>query len=669
MVSKSIKQRCHALREQIEQHNYRYYVLDDPVVPDAEYDRLMLELIELENKYPELVTPESPTQRVGSKPLSEFTEVQHVIPMLSLSNAFANDEMVAFDKRVREKLSAETVEYAAETKLDGLAISLLYEQGKLVRGATRGDGTTGEDVTLNVKTIKSIPLRLRNKYPPRLEVRGEVYMSKQGFIALNKSQEKANGKIFANPRNAAAGSLRQLDPAITADRPLLFFAYGSGLMEGLDLPERHTDILDHLKDWGLPVSGDTRVVTGLDECFAYYHYIGKRRTKLDYDIDGVVFKVNLLRQQEQLGYVSRAPRWAIAYKFAPEEVMTRVIDIEVQVGRTGALTPVARLEPVPVGGVTVTNATLHNEDEIRRKDIRTGDTVIVHRAGDVIPEVVRVIMEKRPRHTHPFHMPVKCPVCHSAVEKIEGEAIHRCSAGLFCSAQQIQSIIHFASRRAMDIEGLGDKLVEQLVTSGLVNNVADVYNLSVEQLANLERMGVKSSENLIQALEESKRTSLHRFLYALGIREVGEATARELANYFGSLTAIQQASIADFEAVPDIGPVVARHIHTFFSERHNKQVIRQLIAAGITWKDIEKTGKLPLAGKTFVLTGTLTSFTRDEAREQLQALGAKVAGSVSKNTDYLVCGEDPGSKLDKAQQLDVKVLEEKDFLALIKDSQ
>ena len=440
-------------------------------------------------------------------------------------------------------------------------------------------------------------------------------------------------------------------------------------MEGTDQPERHTDILEHLKDWGLPVSGETRVVAGLDECFAYYHYIGKRRTKLDYDIDGVVFKVNLLRQQEQLGYVSRAPRWAIAYKYAPEEVMTRIMEIEVQVGRTGALTPVARLEPVSVGGVTVTNATLHNEDEIRRKDIRIGDTVIIHRAGDVIPEVVKVILEKRPRHTRPFHMPDKCPVCHSAVEKIEDEAVRRCSAGLFCSAQQIQSIIHFASRRAMDIEGLGDKLVEQLVTSGLVNNVADVYNLTVEQLAKLDRMGVKSSENLIQALEQSKQTSLQRFLYALGIREVGEATARELANYFGSLTAIQQASIADLEVVPDIGPVVARHIHTFFSERHNKQVIRQLITAGVTWKDIKKTGRLPLAGKIFVLTGTLASFTRDEAREQLQALGAKVTSSVSKNTDYLVCGEDPGSKLDKAQQHDVKVLGEDDFLALIKDYQ
>ena len=669
MVSESIKKHCLALREQIEQHNYRYYVLDDPLVPDAEYDRLMLELIGLEKKYPELVTPESPTQRVGSKPLAEFSEVQHVIPMLSLANAFAEDEMVAFDKRVREKLAVDKIEYAAETKLDGLAISLLYEQGKLVRGATRGDGASGEDVTLNVKTINSIPLRLRGNYTARLEVRGEVYISKRGFIALNKAQEKAHGKIFANPRNAAAGSLRQLDPAITASRPLLFFAYGAGLLDGMQPPERHTDVLDFLREWGLPVSGETRIVTGIDECFDYYHNIGKRRVKLDYDIDGIVYKVNLLRQQDQLGFVSRAPRWAIAYKFPPEEVLTRVIGIEVQVGRTGALTPVARLEPVSVGGVTVTNATLHNEDEIRRKDIRKGDTVIIHRAGDVIPEVVKVILEKRPQHTRQFHMPDKCPVCHSAVEKIEGEAIHRCSAGLFCSAQQIQSIIHFASRRAMDIEGLGDKIVEQLVTTGLVNNVADLYNLSVEQLAKLERMGTKSAENLARALEESRNTTLHRFLYALGIREVGEATARELANYFGSLTAIQQASISELEAVPDIGPVVAQHIHAFFSEQHNKQVIRHLISTGVTWKDVKKTEKLPLTGKSFVITGTLASMTREEAKEQLQVLGAKVSSSVSRKTDYLVCGEEPGSKLDKANKLNIKVLEEKEFLTLLKRPQ
>lgn len=669
MVSKSIKNHCSKLREQIELHNYRYYVLDDPLVPDAEYDRLMLELIELEKKYPELVTPDSPTQRVGARPLAEFSEVTHPVPMLSLANAFAEDEMVAFDRRVREKLSVNTVEYAAETKLDGLAISLLYEQGKLVQGATRGDGTTGEDVTLNVKTIRSIPLRLRNKYPGRLEVRGEVYMSKQGFRDLNRAQEKAQGKIFANPRNAAAGSLRQLDSAITASRPLLFFAYGAGLLEGMKLPERHTDILNYLKEWGLPVSGETRTVRGIEECFDYYHDIGKRRLKLDYDIDGVVFKVNLLGQQDQLGFVSRAPRWAIAYKYPPEEVMTRVTGIEVQVGRTGALTPVARLEPVPVGGVTVTNATLHNEDEIRRKDIRAGDTVIVHRAGDVIPEVVKVIMEKRPHNTRPFHMPDKCPVCHSAIEKIEGEAIHRCSAGLFCSAQQIQSIIHFASRRAMDIEGLGDKLVEQLVTSGLVNNVADLYNLSVEQLANLERMGKKSAENLVHALDESRQTTLSRFLYALGIREVGEATARALADHFGSLTTIQKASIPELETVPDIGPVVAQHIHAFFSEQHNKQVIRHLISAGVTWKDVKKAGILPLTGKTFVITGTLTAMTREEAKEKLQALGAKVSGSVSGKTDYLVCGTDPGGKLDKANKLNVTVLEESDFLSLLKDYQ
>jgi DNA ligase (NAD+) len=669
MVPRSTKQRCIALREQIENHNYRYYVLDDPSVSDAEYDKLMLALIDLEKKYPDLVTPESPTQRVGAKPISEFPDVQHFVPMLSLANAFTEEAMITFDKRIRENLGEEIIEYAAETKLDGLAISLLYEQGNLVWGATRGDGSTGENVTINVKTIKSVPLRLFDNCPERLEVRGEVYINRQGFNELNKSQKKLNGKIFANPRNAAAGSLRQLDPAITASRPLLFFAHGAGLFQGTSRPSRHTDLLNQLKNWGLPVSPESRTITGIEQCIAYYQQIAKRRNELDYDIDGVVFKVNSINQQEQLGFISRAPRWAIAYKFPPEEVLTQITDIEVQVGRTGALTPVARLDPVSVGGVIVTNATLHNEDEIKRKDIRIGDTVIIRRAGDVIPEVVQVLVEKRPQHTRQFRMPKKCPVCKSNIEKIEGEAVRRCSAGLFCSAQQIQSIIHFASRRAMDIQGLGDKLVEQLVNSGHVKNVADLYNLSIEQLASLERMGDKSADNLFYALQKSKQTSLNRFLYALGIREVGEATARQLANHFGSFPAIQQATTADLENVPDVGPVVARHIHTFFTQHHNKKVIEQLIAAGMNWQDVKKTGKSPLAGKSFVITGTLASMNRDEARGHLQYLGAKVTGSISKNTGYLVCGENPGSKLDKAQQLGVTILTEKELLNLLKRSQ
>jgi DNA ligase (NAD+) len=664
-IPETAKRRCNELREEIEQHNFNYYVLDAPVIPDADYDRLMNELAALEARYPALITPESPTQRVGAKPLAEFHEVTHIIPMLSLANAFDEDEMRAFDRRIRDRLEVEQVEYAGETKLDGLAVNLFYENGRLIRGATRGDGATGEDVTLNIRTIKSVPLRLTGNFPDRMEVRGEVFMTKAGFTALNKMQEQSGGKIFANPRNAAAGSLRQLDPGITAKRPLQFIAHGTGLFEGKNLPDKHTDILAQLKKWGLPVSPETRKVKGIEGCFEYYHEIGERRSKLPYEIDGVVFKVNDIPQQKILGFVSRAPRWAIAYKYPPAEVSTRILDIEVQVGRTGALTPVARLEPVTVGGVTVTNATLHNEDEIRRKDIRAGDTVIIRRAGDVIPEVVSVIKDKRPRNSHVFHMPRKCPVCGSAVERVEGEAVARCTAGLFCPAQQIQSIIHFASRRAMDIEGLGDKLVEQLVATGLVNTVADLYKLTQEQLAGLERMGDKSAANIMEALEKSKATTLNRFLYALGIREVGEATARNLANYFGELDALMIAPAEELENVPDVGPVVAQHIAGFFSEAHNRNVIKQLLKAGIRWPSVEKPEQQPLAGKTFVITGTLDSMTRDEAKEKLQLLGAKVSGSVSGKTDYVVAGSDPGSKLDKATQLGVEILDEKAFLDLI----
>ena len=573
MTPESIKHHIETLRKEIENHNYHYYVLDDPVITDAEFDQLMQALLALEEKHPELVTPESPTQRVGAKPLSEFPEVRHALPMLSLANAFTTEEMEAFDRRAREKLNIDVIEYAAETKLDGLAISLIYDHGRLARGATRGDGSTGEDVTLNVRTIKAVPLRLRGSYPPRLEVRGEVYISKEGFTALNKAQEENGGKLFANPRNAAAGSLRQLDPVVTATRPLLFFAYGIGDHAGAVLPQQHNDQLQELQEYGLPVSPETRVVTGLDGCREYYQTIGKKRGKLPYEIDGVVFKVNSISQQEHLGFVSRAPRWAIAWKYPPEEVSTRITDIEIQVGRTGALTPVARLEPVAVGGVTVTNATLHNEDEIKRKDVRIGDTVIIRRAGDVIPEVVRVMLERRPHDTREFHMPRKCPVCHSAVERVEGEAIARCTAGLFCPAQRIQSILHFASRRAMDIEGLGDKLVEQLVEKKMIHTVADLYALSEEQLAGMERMGDKSAGNVLAALKKSKETTLNRFIYALGIREVGEATALALARYFGELAPIMNATTEELERVPDVGPVVAKHITGFFREADRKSVV------------------------------------------------------------------------------------------------
>ena len=662
----SVKHRIEKLCKEIEYHNYRYYVLDDPVITDAAFDLLMNELQALEAEHPELVTPESPTQRVGAKPLQEFPEVRHAIPMLSLANAFSAEEMESFDRRVREKLSIDVIEYAAETKLDGLAISLLYENGRLMLGATRGDGTTGEDVTLNVRTIHAIPLRLLGAHPPRLEVRGEVYMSKAGFHALNKAQEKSDGKQFANPRNAAAGSLRQLDPAVTAKRPLQFFAYGIGEYAGVKMPGQHYGILQQLQEYGLPVPPETRLVRGLGGCFDYYETIAKKREKLPYEIDGVVFKVNAIDLQEKMGFVSRAPRWAIAYKFPPQEMSTRITDIEVQVGRTGAVTPVARLEPVVVGGVTVTNATLHNEDEIKRKDIRVGDTVIIRRAGDVIPEVVRVMPEHRPRHAPVFHMPGKCPVCHSEVIRVEGEAIARCTAGLFCPAQRIQSILHFASRRAMDIEGLGAKLVEQLVGRGLINSVADLYTLSVSELSALERMGDKSAENVIAALEKSKQTTLPRFIYALGIREVGEATALALARHFGALDPIMDATAEILEQVPDVGPVVARHITGFFAEAHNRKVIARLQKAGITWPAITSTGTSPLAGKTFVLTGTLESMTRDEAKERLQSLGARVSGSVSAKTDYVVAGADPGSKLDKARDYNVTVMEENEFLKLVK---
>jgi DNA ligase (NAD+) len=659
--------RINKLRDAINEHNYRYYVLDSPVISDAEFDRLFRELQDLEKQHPELVTSDSPTQRVGAKPADGFAEVRHDIPMLSLDNAFDEEEMRAFDRRVRERLDEQDIDYMAEPKLDGLAISILYENGSLVTAATRGDGTTGEDVTHNVRTIKSIPLRLHGRSCPRtLEVRGEVFMDKGGFLDMNKRQEQEGGKMFANPRNAAAGSLRQLDPTVTKDRPLQFLAYGVGRLDSNVPLKTQADTLKHLRGWGVPVSRDSRVVAGVEECLKYFNKLSGRRADLPYQIDGIVYKVNRLTWQERLGTVSRAPRWAIAYKFPPEEEVTRVLDIEVQVGRTGALTPVARLEAVSVGGVTVTNATLHNEEEVHRKDVRVGDAVIVRRAGDVIPEVVRVLKEKRPKHTRRFAMPRTCPVCGSAAVREEEEAVVRCTGGIYCPAQCIRSILHFASRRAMDIEGLGEKLVEQLYEKEYVRNLADVYDVTKKQLTELERMGEKSADNLLAALEKSKATRLDRFLYALGIREVGETTAMALAVHFGSLDKIRHASLEDLMAVPDVGPVVAGYVHDFFKERHNNQIIRRLVASGVHWDEFTVAANRPLEGKTFVLTGTLSVMTRDEAKRHLLALGAKVSGSVSRNTDYVVAGESPGSKLAKAEELGVEVMDETAFMKLLK---
>jgi DNA ligase (NAD+) len=661
MVDKAIKERVDALRRQLNEHAYRYYVLDEPIISDAEYDRLYRELEELERQYPELISPDSPTQRVGDKPLEGFKQVKHEIPMLSLGNVFDEDELRAWDKRIRELTGLEEVEYSAEPKLDGLAISLLYENGQLVRAATRGDGSTGEDVTANVRTIKAIPLRLRGENPPRrLEVRGEVIMPRSGFKAYNEWARKHGEKEFANPRNAAAGSLRQLDPRKTAGRPLSFFAYSMGIADGVPDFSKHSQVLDWFKTLGIPVNPLNRVVHGYSGMLDYYRWMQSIRDDLDYDIDGVVFKVNDLALQEKLGFATKSPRWAIAHKFPAEEATTRVRAIDVQVGRTGSITPVARLEPVKVGGVTVTNATLHNEDEVRRKDIRVGDTVIVRRAGDVIPEVVRVVPEKRPAGAKPFEMPIRCPVCDSVLEKPEDEAVRRCPAGLSCDAQFKQALKHFVSRKAMDIEGLGEKLIEQLVDAGLLKNPADIYRLSKEQLAGLERMGEKSAENVLKAIEKSKQTTLPRFLYALGIREVGEATAENLAQHFKDLDAIREASIEELQAVPDVGPVVAEHIYHFFRNPKNQHVIDDLLEQGIYWPAIEDNSDRPrpLAGKNIVLTGSLDSMSRSEAKAALKQLGARVSGSVSKNTDLVVAGVKAGSKLAKAEQLGVPVKDE-----------
>ena len=661
--------RIAALREQINHHNYRYYVLDEPEIPDAAFDRLLRELQGLEAQHPALITPDSPTQRVGAAPISEFGEVTHSMPMLSLGNAFGEDEVTAFDRRIREGLELAEVEYVAEPKLDGLAVSLRYEDGILVQAATRGDGVTGEDVTHNVRTIESIPLRLvGDGWPAILEVRGEIYMPKAGFAALNARARKKGEKEFANPRNAAAGSLRQLDPRITATRPLAIYCYGVGEVFDDVLPSQHDAVLKRLKTWGLRVSPEVRVVNGIQGLLDYYSGIAAKRDSLPYEIDGVVYKVNSLEQRETLGFVARAPRWAIAHKFPAQEEMTKVLDIEVQVGRTGAITPVARLAPVHVGGVMVSNATLHNEDEVKRKDVRVGDTVIVRRAGDVIPEVVSVVVSKRPQNTVPFEMPRQCPVCGSDVIKPEGEAVTRCSGGLYCGAQRKEAIKHFASRKAMDVDGLGDKLVEQLVDSNIIHDVADLFTLEQSTLVAMERMGDKSAANLIAALEKSKQTTFARFLFALGIRGVGEATAQTLALAFGDLEALQAASEERLQEVPDVGPVVAANIHAFFQQIHNREVIEKLLALGVSWPPVEKpaANAQPLTGQTFVLTGTLSSMSRSEGKKRIQALGAKVAGSVSKKTSCVVAGAEAGTKLTKAEQLGVKIIDEEAFLDLLK---
>nr|VFJ43663.1 MAG: DNA ligase (NAD+) [Candidatus Kentron sp. DK] len=668
-----IPRRVETLREQLAYHGHRYHALDNPEISDAEYDRLFRELEELEARYPELITPDSPTQRVGAEPLAEFGEIRHDVPMLSLGNAFSEQDIREFHRRVRDGLgldgNAGEIAYVAEPKVDGVAVSLRYEDGLLIKAATRGDGARGEDITQNVRTIGAVPLRLLGDgYPRILEVRGEVYMESKAFDRLNARQEEQGSKTFANPRNAAAGSLRQQDPAITAKRPLTMFCYGIGIVKEGALPDWHDQVLDALSRWGLRVSPEVRVVHGPDGCLDYYRYLMEKRPRLGYEIDGVVYKLNALADRERLGQVARAPRWAIAHKFPAEEQTTEVLDIEIQVGRTGAITPVARLAPVRVAGVTVTNATLHNQDEVERKDVRVGDTVVIRRAGDVIPEVVRMLPAYRPDGAQPFRMPDRCPVCHSQVARPKGEAVARCSGGLFCPAQRKQAIRHFASRRAMDIEGLGEKLIEQLVDEGLIRSVADLYRLEEAALAGLERMGELSAKKLLNALEKSKSTTLAHFLFALGIREVGEATANGLAHHFGSLERLQSATEEALQQAPDVGPIVARHIVTFFSQPHNREVISALQGPqiGVHWEDLppaaDREEEKPLAGQSFVITGTLSAMTREEAKRHLQALGAKVSGSVSGKTAYLIAGADPGSKLAKAEKLEVPILTEAQFL-------
>jgi DNA ligase (NAD+) len=688
-TTEALAARADALREQLQHHAHRYYVLDDPEIPDAEYDRLFQELQALESQHPELLTPDSPTQRVIGKVLDGFVPVRHAVPMLSIRTETDTEASgaVAFDARVRRELglaeSDPPVEYAAELKFDGLAVNLRYEKGVLVQAATRGNGETGEDVTQNIRTLQQVPLRLRG--PGRtadvIEVRGEVYIRRDDFEKLNERQRELiakgakNEKTFVNPRNAAAGAVRQLDPAMAARRPLSFFAYGLGEVRGWEVPGTHGAMVDALEAFGLPVSAERAVVQGADGLIAFHRRIAEKRDALPFDIDGVVYKVNDRALQQRLGFVSREPRWAVAHKYPAQEQMTTLQDIDIQVGRTGRLTPVAKLAPVFVGGTTVSNATLHNQDEIDRKDVRIGDTVVVRRAGDVIPEVVGVIADKRPAGAVPFSIHArlkgKCPICASDIERPEGEVDWRCSGGLFCPAQRKQAILHFASRRALDIEGLGDKLVDQLVDSGLIRTLPELYKLGVAKLCALERMAEKSAQNLVAGLEKSKHTTLARFLFALGIRHVGETTAKDLARHFGKLDRILEASEAQLLEVKDVGPVVAQSIHTFFAQPHNREVVEQLRACGIGWEETDGTADTapkPLAGKTFVLTGTLPTLSRDEAKDMIEAAGGKVSGSVSKKTSYVVAGAEAGSKLDKAQELGVEIIDEEGLQAMLKET-
>lgn len=668
-----IEQKLTELRTTLRHHEYLYHVMDTPEVPDAEYDRLMRELRELEALHPELIVSDSPSQRVGAAPLASFSQVRHEVPMLSLDNVFDEESFLAFNKRVQDRLkSSDDLVYCCELKLDGLAVSILYENGVLVQAATRGDGTTGEDITSNVRTIRAIPLKLRgDNIPARLEVRGEVFLPQAGFEKINEEARRSGGKVFANPRNAAAGSLRQLDPRITAKRPLTFFCYGVGTLEGGELPASHSGRLQQFKAWGLPVSERVKLCRTPEEVLTYYRKVEEDRPTLGFDIDGVVIKVDSLALQEQLGFVARAPRWAVAFKFPAQEQMTFVRDVEFQVGRTGAITPVARLEPVHVAGVLVSNATLHNADEIERLGLRIGDKVVIRRAGDVIPQVVNVVLSERPEDTREILFPTHCPVCHSDVERVEGEVVTRCTGGLICGAQRKEALKHFVSRRALDVEGMGEKIIDQLVEKEYVHTPADLFRLSPGKLTGLERMGPKSAQNVVNSLEKSKETTFARFLYALGIREVGEATAAGLAAHFATIEALEQASVDDLQKVPDVGIVVATHVRNFFAEESNREVIAQLLAEGVRWpapvvvnaEEIDS----PFAGKTVVLTGSLSLLSRDDAKARLAALGAKVAGSVSKKTDLVIAGEAAGSKLAKAQELGIAVIDEAEMLRLLGD--
>ena len=670
-VPETIRKRVDSLRATLEDHNYYYYVQDDPRIPDAEYDRLFRELQKLEAEHPELATEDSPTRRVGSSAETSFEEVIHRLPMLSLDNAFSEDELRDFDRRVRDRLGADgAIEYVCEPKLDGLAVSLHYENGTLTRAATRGDGYTGEDITANIRTIPSVPLKLRGSgYPDLVEVRGEVYMPRAGFEKLNERLAEQGEKTFVNPRNAAAGSLRQKKSTVTARRPLELCAYSMAVTDESVLPETHWDSLQLVRGWGFRINPEMRKAEGVEACLDAYNELMAKRDSLPYEIDGIVFKVNRLDLQQELGFVSRAPRWAIAHKFPAQEELTIIEDVEFQVGRTGAVTPVARLKPVFVGGVTVSNATLHNMDEIRRLDVHIGDTVFIRRAGDVIPQVVKVVPEKRPAKAPMVEMPEHCPVCGSDIVQIEGEAVARCSGGLYCPAQRKEAIRHYASRKAMDIEGLGDRLIEMLVDEGMVSTVADLYRLTKFQIASLERMGDKSAANLVAAIDRSREPVLWRFLYALGIREVGEATAKGLAAHFGTLEAISEADEASLQTVPDVGPIVAGHIRSFFGQPHNQETLAALKKAGVTWQEeqVLSVDEQPLSGQTWVLTGTLSGMTRDQAKEKLEQLGAKVAGSVSKKTACVVAGEAAGSKLAKAEQLGVPVLDEEGLANLLRE--